>query len=175
MFRRKNLAATDFHYGYSIYFHKVFDPHQQDLMTNRMCVCLCMCVYVCVHNWGRGWATKERKDTEMTKVLNWVTELPIRHSTILFWACPQTIAGFQKGQMLPKGLKGSPSPSEERPTNGQNCSRFFGWLRTTVAHGEWKIPTIFHKMGQTLHTSHNEGQLTETQTNLKHSLLTHID
>ena len=39
MFRRKNLVATDFHYGYSIYFHKVFDPHQQDLMTNRICVC----------------------------------------------------------------------------------------------------------------------------------------
>ena len=48
MFRRKNLAATDFHYGYSIYFHKVFDPQQQDLMTNRMCVCLCMCVCMCV-------------------------------------------------------------------------------------------------------------------------------
>lgn len=51
---------------------------------------------------GEGWATKERKDTEMTKVLNWVTELPIRHNIVLFWACLQTIAGLQKSQMLPE-------------------------------------------------------------------------
>ena len=42
MFRRKNPLATDFPYGYSTYFHEVFDPHQQDLMTNRMCVCVCL-------------------------------------------------------------------------------------------------------------------------------------
>lgn len=38
MSRRKNPPATNFHYSYSTYFHKAFDPNQQDSMTNRMSV-----------------------------------------------------------------------------------------------------------------------------------------
>ena len=165
MFRRRSLVATDFHYGYSICFHKVFDPHQQDLMTNRMCVCLCVgvCLCVCVCNWGRGWASKERKDTEMTKGLNWVTGLPIRHSTILFWACPQTVTGFQKGQVLPKGWKGSPSPLRKGQPMERTapCSSDDSEPLMLMENGRY-LPSSA-KMGQTLHTSHDEGQLIETQ------------
>lgn len=70
---------------------------------------------VCIEDSGRGrdWG----KDTEMTKVLNWVTELPIRHNAILFWAYPQTMASFQKRQVLPEGWRGEGSS----PTVGRSA------------------------------------------------------
>jgi hypothetical protein len=39
----QKAEPANFHYGYSTYFHATFDPDQQDLMTNRMCV-----------HWGLG-------------------------------------------------------------------------------------------------------------------------
>lgn len=71
---------------------------------------------------GEGWATKERKDTEMTKVLNWVTELPIHHNIVLFWACLQTTAGLQKSQMLPEGWREDSSSSVGKVTQPMESS-----------------------------------------------------
>lgn len=128
---------------------------------------------------GEGSATKERKDTEMTKVLNWVTDRPIRHNIVLFWACLQTSAGLQKSQMLPEGWREGSSSSVGRLTQPMESS--------APGSSDDMDPLLLMENGRHLQYSKNwdklfmllitQGQVIKLNTNWfkTKNLLTHTD